>query len=151
VASSLNNLANLLQDTGDREAARRLHQRALAIREAALGPDHSDVAQSLNNLGILARAAGDLGESEALYRRALSIYEEALGPDSRKVAVSYYNLAGVVALQGDGEKALRFLEEALARGLVTDGLAEDPDFVSLHGDTEFEAMVAALAGNAGRR
>ncbi|MEK6617818.1 MAG: tetratricopeptide repeat protein, partial [Nitrospirota bacterium] len=40
VATSLNNLAELLQTTGDLTEARPVYERALKIRERALGPDH---------------------------------------------------------------------------------------------------------------
>ena len=57
-------------------------ERALAITEKALGPDHPDVAVSLNNLGDALRdAVGDIAEALAAYERALGHREKALGPD----------------------------------------------------------------------
>ena len=50
MATSLNGLGNLLLGQGDYAGAQPLHERALAIREAALGPEHPHVATSLNNL-----------------------------------------------------------------------------------------------------
>jgi hypothetical protein len=44
VAQSLNNLAELCNDQGRYTEAEPLHQRALAIREKTLGPEHPDVA-----------------------------------------------------------------------------------------------------------
>ena len=58
-----------------------MYQRALAIEEKALGPEHPDVATSLNNLAELYRDQGKYGEAEPLYQRALAIDEKALGPD----------------------------------------------------------------------
>jgi len=53
VATSLSNLA-ALHDSQDQYAkAEPLYNRALAIREKALGPEHPDVATSLNNLAML--------------------------------------------------------------------------------------------------
>jgi tetratricopeptide (TPR) repeat protein len=46
-ASSLNNLAWLYQQQGKYAEAQPLYQRALAIREQQLGPDHPDVAYPL--------------------------------------------------------------------------------------------------------
>ena len=40
--------------------ARPYYERALAICEKALGPDHPDTAMSLNNLGALLNEQGDL-------------------------------------------------------------------------------------------
>jgi len=47
-ASSLNNLGVLLQGQGDLAGARPYYERALAICEQVLGPEHRDTAQSLN-------------------------------------------------------------------------------------------------------
>jgi hypothetical protein len=52
-ATSLNNLAFLLQRQGDLAGARPLFERALAIRERVLGPDHPNTAQSRKNLAGL--------------------------------------------------------------------------------------------------
>jgi tetratricopeptide (TPR) repeat protein len=63
VATSLNNLALLYRDQGRYEEAEPRFQRALEIREKALGPEHPDVAQSLNNLAGLYH---DQGRYEAM-------------------------------------------------------------------------------------
>ena len=42
----------LYDDQGRLADALPLYQRALAIDEKALGPDHSDVAMTLNNLAL---------------------------------------------------------------------------------------------------
>jgi tetratricopeptide (TPR) repeat protein len=52
-ATSLNNLASLLQAQGDLAGARPLNERALAIREKALGAEHPGTAESPNNLANL--------------------------------------------------------------------------------------------------
>ena len=51
VASSLNNLAVVLDSTGRPKDAEPLLKRALEIRLSALGDAHPDVANSFNNLG----------------------------------------------------------------------------------------------------
>ena len=79
-ATALNNLAQILQDLGQPEAARPLQERALGITEAAFGPGHPTVAAALNNLAMILR---DLGQPEAarpLLERALAIDEAAYGP-----------------------------------------------------------------------
>jgi tetratricopeptide (TPR) repeat protein len=50
VASDLNNLAQLLQDTNRLAEAEPLNRRALAINEQSSGAEHPDVAIELNNL-----------------------------------------------------------------------------------------------------
>jgi tetratricopeptide (TPR) repeat protein len=81
--SSLNNLAELYHSAGDYTKAEPLLQRALKIREEALGPDHPNTATSLNNLAGLHSDMGDYAKAEPLYQRALKISEKALGPNER--------------------------------------------------------------------
>ncbi|NIP13689.1 MAG: TonB family protein, partial [Pseudomonas stutzeri] len=94
--------------------AEPLYQRALAIRENALGPDHSDVAQSLNNLAALYHAQGHYAEAEPLYQRALAIVEKALGPEHPHVATSLNNLAELYRAQGRYAEAEPLYQRALA-------------------------------------
>jgi hypothetical protein len=46
----LNTLAAILDDLGDRQAARPLAERALAVAETALGPEHPDVREMRDGL-----------------------------------------------------------------------------------------------------
>ena len=55
---SLSNLAGLYKASGAFEKALPLFQRALKIREKALGPDDPATAASLNNLATLYWAKG---------------------------------------------------------------------------------------------
>ena len=89
-------------------------ERALAIREQALGPAHPDTAQSLNNLGVLLRTAGDLVAARPYYERALAIFEQALGPDHPDTAQSLNNLAILCYYQNELEEAARLMRRALA-------------------------------------
>jgi Tfp pilus assembly protein PilF len=56
-----------------------MHERALAIDEAALGPNHPNVAIRLNNLGMVLQSQGDLAGAKALFERSLRIFREFLG------------------------------------------------------------------------
>jgi len=71
-----------LRERAEYSLARPLYERALAIREKALGPEHRDTASSLNSLALLLgdqRRAGRC--AAALSERALAIREEVLGPE----------------------------------------------------------------------
>ena len=89
----LNNLAGLYQDTGRLAEAEPLYERALAITEKALGPDHPDLAIRLNNLAELYRATGRLAEAEPLLERAVAILEKVLPADHPSLATVRENLA----------------------------------------------------------
>src|SRR5260370_7967763 len=78
--------------TGRYQQAIPLAQRALAIREKALGPEHPYTAGSLNNLAELYRATGTYTKAEPLYQRALAIPEKALAPEHPDTALPPNNL-----------------------------------------------------------
>ena len=80
-------------------------QRALAIREKRLGPDHADTATSLNNLAGLYHDQGRYGEAEPLFRRALAIRERALGLDHPETAISVRNYAVLLRQLGRASEA----------------------------------------------
>ncbi len=72
-ATGLNNLANLYQAQGHYAEAEPLYQRALAIWEKTLGPDHPDVATSLENYAALLRETGRGEEAKEMEVRAKAI------------------------------------------------------------------------------
>jgi tetratricopeptide (TPR) repeat protein len=71
----LDRAGTYLQVQAQFTGARTLLERALAIAEAAHGPDHPEVAASLNNLALVLRALGDLAGARPLQERALAITE----------------------------------------------------------------------------
>ncbi|KAJ8608616.1 hypothetical protein CTAYLR_009166 [Chrysophaeum taylorii] len=71
----------ILREIGKYVEAEPLFRRALEISEAALGPNHADVATRLNNIASLFQHQGKYVEAEPLFRRALEISEAALGPN----------------------------------------------------------------------
>ncbi|WP_437312109.1 tetratricopeptide repeat protein [Sorangium sp. So ce388] len=110
----LNGRVAELKKAGRYDEAISLAQRALELREAALGPYHPDVAQSLNSLAALLYAKGDYTTAEPLLRRALAIREKALGPDHPDVAESLNNLAALLYAKGDYAAAEPLYRRALA-------------------------------------
>ena len=103
-----------LHDRAAHAEALPLFERALAIRERALGPGHPDVAQSLNNLARLYHVQGAYERALLLYERALAIREKTLGLDDPYVAQSLNNLAELYRALGAYERALPLYERALA-------------------------------------
>ena len=76
----------MLQDLGDLAGARTQFERALQISEAALGPDHPDVALAQQPRRGAA-TLGDLAGARAQLERALQISEAALGPDHPDIGI----------------------------------------------------------------
>ena len=92
----------------------RCFERALAIREKVLGPEHPDTAKSLNNLALLLQAQGELAAARPLHERALAIREKVLGPEHPDTAMSLNNLAVLLQAQGELAAARPLFERALA-------------------------------------
>src|SRR6266508_1964087 len=113
-ARKLHTESQRLSRDGKYDESRPAAERALELREEALGPESPDVAQSLNNLAIIYRDKGDYAKAEPLFQRALAIYEKAVGPESPDVATSLNSLANLYRLKGDYAKAEPLVQRALA-------------------------------------
>ena len=74
--------------TGRHQEAIPLAQRALAIREKALGPEHPDIAASLNNLAALYQATGAYTKAEPIYEHVLAVTEKSHGRKPPETAYS---------------------------------------------------------------
>ena len=113
-AKRLNEQAVKLHREGKYTEALPLAERALVIREKALGSQHLDVAQSLNTIAELYREKGDYVQAEPLYKRALAIREKALGAEHPDFAESVNNLAVLYYAKGDYVQAEPLYKRALA-------------------------------------
>ncbi len=114
VAQSLDDLATLLQYSGDLESPEVLFRESLEIRRSLLGDRHPYVGASENNLAMLLQAKGDLAGAEPLIRDALDILREAYGEDDLSVAALTNNLGMLLYYQGDLDGAEPLYREALA-------------------------------------
>jgi CHAT domain-containing protein/Tfp pilus assembly protein PilF len=110
-----------LHGQGRYEQAIPLAQRALAIREKALGPEHPDTAESLDDLAGLYRATAAYSKAEPLYQRALAIREKVLGPEHNDTAESLNNLGLLYRDTGAYAKAEPLFKRALAINEKTPG------------------------------
>jgi tetratricopeptide (TPR) repeat protein len=142
-AALLDRAGNYFRGRAAYSQARPLFERALAIREKVLDPDHPQTAASLNSLALLLDAQGDLAGARPLFERALAIREKALGPEHPDTAVSLNNLARLFQNQGDLVGAQPLLERALAinekalgpeHPLTATGLNNLADLLQAQGD-----------------
>ncbi|MFL5349900.1 MAG: tetratricopeptide repeat protein [Hyalangium sp.] len=89
-------------------------EQALALREAALGGTHPDVAASLDLLGQVYRHQGDRARAKPLIQRGLTMRETALGKNHPDVATSLNNLGVLYKDQGLYEQAEPLYQRSLA-------------------------------------
>jgi eukaryotic-like serine/threonine-protein kinase len=88
-------------------------ERALVIRENALGRTHPHVADSLTALAELHYSMGEHDEAKRSFERALAIDEAALGSDHPRVTHSLLGLAKVALAQDRPADAVLLAERAL--------------------------------------
>ncbi|WNG29253.1 tetratricopeptide repeat protein [Cystobacter fuscus] len=111
----------------DLAQAKPFLQRALAIREAALGQSYPDteadsrnrisifyVTDSLDSLASLYLDQGLYGRAEPLYQRALAMLEAAFGERHPILGAALNNLANVYYVQGLYARAEPLYQRALA-------------------------------------
>jgi tetratricopeptide (TPR) repeat protein len=112
--TSLADLGCLLEGQGDFAGARPCYERALAIREKTLGPEHPDMRHVSTTLPACTRPRTTLRGARPLYERALAITEKAIGPEHPDTANSLSNLALLLQNQGDFAGARPLYDRALA-------------------------------------
>jgi tetratricopeptide (TPR) repeat protein/tRNA A-37 threonylcarbamoyl transferase component Bud32 len=110
----LHNLAVIDEITGQYDEAKAGYERALAIRETVLGPEHPRVATTLANLANVISDQGAFEEARVLYERAAEIRKEAMGSEHPDYASTLNNLAILRDDQGASAEALELYRRALA-------------------------------------
>ena len=81
-------------------------ERALAIKEKVLGPEHPDTAAGLDNLANLLYSQGDLAGARPLLERSLTIRGKAFGPEDPSTNRVRYNYARLLSDMGHAAEAL---------------------------------------------
>jgi tetratricopeptide (TPR) repeat protein/transcriptional regulator with XRE-family HTH domain len=112
-AKLANAVGHALYYAGDLRAARPWYERAQAVGERVLGPDHPDTALYLNNLGLLLWDQGDLASAGLILQRALAIRERVVGPDHPDTARCLNNLGMLRWTQGELVASRALYERAL--------------------------------------
>ena len=98
---------------GDLVAARNTAERAVAIGERTLRPDHPALARSLRYLAGAELDLGNVATARALLERATSIIERARGRDHPETTLYVNDLAGPTLSLGDYPAARQLYERAL--------------------------------------
>jgi CHAT domain-containing protein/tetratricopeptide (TPR) repeat protein len=124
-AARLAAYGGFLDDYGALAAAVPLLERALELRESALGAEHADTAQSLDDLATNLWNRGRLAEAAALFEDALRVRERVLGAEHPKTAGSMSDLATALGDLGRRAEAVALLRRALAIHEATIGLENE--------------------------
>ena len=157
--------ADHYRETGEalREAGRAAEGLADVRYAAALDPSPGNLqvlAFTLSDLGRFDEAVGPaLSACEAVRtQQSCAVYATCLWRAGRRQEArdaaaratrldpvnGSYNMACYHAVAGDRVEALRYLRRAVEEGTPRAYISGDPDLKSLHGDPEFEAIVAEV-------
>jgi tetratricopeptide (TPR) repeat protein len=98
---------------GDYTPAIQQQERALALRQAKLGPDHADTLHSCNELANAYWSAGRIADAIRLHERTLKQYEAQLGPDHPDTLSCRNNLADAYLDTGRNAEAILLHEHNL--------------------------------------
>ena len=98
--------AMLYQGEGTKAECRVLAERALAIKQRVLGPNHKRIPATLERLGQIEFQKRNFDKSRGLFERALSIRETVLGPDALALTTSLESLANIDLEEGKLDDAM---------------------------------------------
>ena len=96
----LDRTSTYLLERGRYSDSKPLAERALAVTEQVLGPEHAEVCKRHDTLGRVLQELGDYQGAKQHYQQALEIGQATLGPDHPFVAVYRRNLDDVVQQTG---------------------------------------------------
>jgi tetratricopeptide (TPR) repeat protein len=119
-AGTLVNLGVALSGDGQRQAATKLFQEALALHLRSLGPRHLRTITSMNELATNYLMTGDPERAQSLYKEALPI-EREFYPHELQLAHTLEGLSYDLVRRKLGQEALPLAEEALRIAIENTG------------------------------
>jgi serine/threonine protein kinase/lipopolysaccharide biosynthesis regulator YciM len=115
VAAMQVKLGQSLLGLGEFPLAVEVHNKALATRQAELGPDHPDTLNSMNLLAVAYLHSGQLAKAVTLQEETVEKQKAKLGPDHPDTLDSMNNLANAYQASGQLARAVTLFEETLEK------------------------------------
>jgi tetratricopeptide (TPR) repeat protein len=115
----------VLHHDGDSAGALGLQQRALALKQRALGKDSVDAARSLNGVAVLLNELGRAAEARAASEQSIAILEGVLGATHPTVGIALLNHGEILngmrlpaEAAGFFQRAIDIFDRATSNALV---------------------------------
>jgi tetratricopeptide (TPR) repeat protein len=108
-----NQLVQVKNDLGEYQEAIRFHEKAFAIQQQSLPPNHPDLASAYCNIGVVYKNMGDYSKALSYYEKDLEISQKSFPPNHPDLASSYNNIGVVYQKMGDYPKAFPYYEKDL--------------------------------------
>lgn len=109
----LNQVGTMLRHYARLAEAQHMYERALKMREQALGPEHADTVETLYNLATVTSIQRRYEESLHLYKRVFEIRERTLGPEHANTAATINAMGLLYSNWRRYEEAQHMYERAL--------------------------------------
>jgi serine/threonine protein kinase len=91
----------------------RQHERAWALRQKSLGPEHPDTMSSMDDLALAYRLDGRAAQAIPLHERGLRYWERKGGREHPETLKCKNNLGVALRLDGRAKEAIPLLDEVL--------------------------------------
>ncbi|CUW40117.1 conserved protein of unknown function(containing CHAT domain,876-1217) [Magnetospirillum sp. XM-1] len=114
--SAKGDLADVLDDRGEYDAAEKMAKEVLDAQTQALGAAHPNTVAALSSLASIYRKQGRLLEAEKTFMEAWERYRKVLGTEHRSTVIAANNVGEILEKEGIYERAEPFLRGALDGG-----------------------------------
>ena len=111
--SAKGDLADVLDDVGEYDAAEAMAKEVLDKQTARLGAGHPNTLAAMSSLASVYRKQGRLVEAEKTFQEAWDRYHKVLGDDHRSTVIAANNLGEILEKEGIYERAEPYLRGAL--------------------------------------
>jgi tetratricopeptide (TPR) repeat protein len=89
-AAVLNNLAIVIEASGDLDGAESLYTKVIGLWARLLGSDHPNVSRTLGNLADLNHRRGQMEEAVEAYQLAIATIDKSIGLDAKQVRLALH-------------------------------------------------------------
>ena len=89
-AAVLNNLAIVIEASGDMDGAESLYTKVIGLWARLLGSDHPNVSRTLGNLADLNHRRGQMEEAVEAYQLAIATIDKSIGLDAKQVRLALH-------------------------------------------------------------
>eukprot|EP01124_Arcella_intermedia_P003567 TRINITY_DN11970_c0_g1_i1.p1 TRINITY_DN11970_c0_g1~~TRINITY_DN11970_c0_g1_i1.p1 ORF type:complete len:986 (-),score=271.05 TRINITY_DN11970_c0_g1_i1:8-2743(-) len=110
-ASTLVNIASVLEFKGEYDKAIENCEKALEIQKKIFGDKHQDIADTYNMLGVLYGRKGQIQKSIQYFELCEGI--QTYFKDIKGLKITYHNVGKIYIITGDYEKALQYFTKSL--------------------------------------
>jgi serine/threonine-protein kinase len=139
----LSALGATLDKLGLPAEAAEILEKAFAVRQAALGPEHNDTLATQNSLGEAYLAAGQAAKALVLFEALLKLRASKFGSDDDTTLECQNNLAMAFQRMGDLSRAIPLLERTLEARKSKFGPHHDGTLIT-------QSNLASVLSDAGR-